>query len=814
MLLVLRQERLTLLVVLLALAALGTWIWSASGLTRAVSATVAVDVALIFAYTWSLGEAIHVSVQATPTGYIATAGGNTLRLPLVPVNQPLRWSPIAAGLRDGLYSSPVLDYKASPIGAAQMAAPTTPLTWIAQSLRFAVPGPAWSNLQIVGSAGRNIRFGQSNLSDSLGSWTKNPRGELQGSLGSSGYFPPIPGHRYELSGNLVRADGVQGFLVDVNSIGRGFLFTVSLDRRYLRWFTWHGSRGRLLAEQPILSLAPVPMVQRVLRFALPSVILGLLLVTAVLAVYCVLLPVSPMLERVSEKLACRLRRRPRIGFRAADSLALGFAAVSVAAASWVAVRLYRGVPNVQDGITDLFQARTLALGRLWVPAPAIPAFFTEPYVFVHNGHWIGKYPPGWPLVLSLGVLVKTPWVVDPIMGAIGLLVLYLIGREVYGRKVASVATLLASTSPFLLFINGSFFPHTTSWVFLGGFAYLVIKCVRSAPSDKVGPLSTWRADAVLLVPAGVLLAFAFATRQLDALAFSLPFVLILLRRPLTLIWLVLGGAVPGLLWLSYNLAVIGDVLGNGYALVSSWDRLGFGNVGGAPGTYDSRFTVARSIWNVATEIQHLQSSLFGWPYFFALALAALPFIVGRASRWDCLFLASILCVVAAYMFYWADGVAWNNFPRYWYVAVPLLALLSARGVQELYRLPLSPALRLPVRPAAALIAPAILLAFLIGFDVEIFLPPTAALVGQWNSRNLNALQTVERAHIHNAIVFEAQGDSNWWPFGGVFPQNSPLLNGDVVWARDRGSLDAELMRLYPGRAYYRLNDLQLTRLYP
>jgi hypothetical protein len=611
----------------------------------------------------------------------------------------------------------------------------------------------------------------------------------------------------------MRGDGIQGFLVDVNQAGRGYLFTISLDRRYLRWFGWDGAPGKLLAERPILSLDAVTMVQRLLRFTLPSVIVAILLLMAALGLYCLLLPASRLLERQSNGMIASVSRLADRARWSADALGLALSTVSLAAAAWVAIVVYRGVPNVVDGITNLFQARTLALGRVWAPAPLIPRFFAEQYVLVHNGHWIGKYPPGWPLMLAIGVLFNTPWIVDPIMGAIGLFILYLIGREAYGRRVAVVATFLALTSPFLLFINGSFFPHATTWVFLGGFAYLVIRYLRRSSPEEWTEVHSWRAAAVLLVPAGLLLGFAFATRQLDALAFAAPFVVVLLRRPLGLLILSLGGAVPMILWLLYNNLLTGNILGNAYAFFSPRDRMGFGDVGGPTGSYASDFTVARSIWNVATEVEHLQSSLFGWPYFFALALVAVPFIIGRANRWDLLFAGAALTVVAAYMFYWADGVTWNNFPRYWYVAVPVLAILSARGLQELYRFPMSTSLRLPVRPLLALIAPGMLAAILVTFNLVVFLPQTTALMAKWNSRNLNGLQAVQLAGIHHAVVFQVQGSSYWWPYGGVFPQNSPLLNGDIIWARDLGSQDKQLMRLYPDRRYYRLDGQVLTRLY-
>ena len=809
LLLMLRQEQFEPVTVGMAILALAAWVWSTTKFSRIVTVSVALNVALIFLYTWSLGESINFSIQVTPTGYVANVEGNRLALSGVATKA----GPSLGSLRTGLFASAANHYKATPLGAAEEPPHHNLFTWIADTFRFASPGPAWRDLRLRPHGAQASTLSRAGLVAARGTWSVNPRGEISGSLGASGYFSSRPTPPYQLSGYLMRADGIQGLLINVNPEGRGYLFTISLDRRYLRWFAWNNGKGTLLAERPVLSLGTEPMIQRLLRFTLPSAILALLLLTGAVAVYLLMLPVSSLVERLAGDVSRRAKIRPKFGRIGVDLMAACISLTSLAAASWVAVAVYRGVPNVVDGITNLFQARTLALGKVWAPAPSIPAFFTEQYVLVHQGHWIGKYPPGWPFVLSIGVLFNTPWIVGPIMGAVGLFILYLIGREVYGRKVALVATVLGLTSPFLLFVNGSFFPHAATWVFLGGFVYLLLRWFRAASASESKLSKSWKTDSLLLVPAGLLLGLAFATRQLDAIAFSLPFVALLLRRPRGLFFLCMGGAVPASLWLLYNDLVTGNFLGNAYTFFSPRDRLGFGDVGGASGSYASNFTFARTLWNAATEIEHLQASLFGWPYFFALALVALPFLLGRANRWDFLFVAANLSLVAAYMFYWADGVAWGNFPRYWYVAVPVLALLSARGLQELYRFPLSSALRLPARPVTALAWPAALMVLLLTFNLADFLPKTTALMARWNSRNLDALQTVQRSRVHNAVVFQVQGASYWWPYGGVFQQNSPLLNGDIVWARDRGPADKALMRVFPGRTYYRLDGDELTRLY-
>jgi hypothetical protein len=114
---------------------------------------------------------------------------------------------------------------------------------------------------------------------------------------------------------------------------------------------------------------------------------------------------------------------------------------------------------------------------------------------------------------------------------------------------------------------------------------------------------------------------------------------------------------------------------------------------------------------------------------------------------------------------------------------------------------------------AALAGPAFLLACLLAYNFTVYLPAQLPMYRGYNFVSASSLQAVDRAGIHNALVFVVSNPpGEWWSYGGVFSANSPTLNGDVVYARDLGAKDAQLMRRYPGRSYYRLNQASLTRL--
>src|SRR3712207_7964938 len=57
-----------------------------------------------------------------------------------------------------------------------------------------------------------------------------------------------------------------------------------------------------------------------------------------------------------------------------------------------------------------------------------PEFFAIPFIMTRDGLWFGKYPPGYPPVLALGVLVDRPWLVNPTLAALA------VGLVFFDRK--------------------------------------------------------------------------------------------------------------------------------------------------------------------------------------------------------------------------------------------------------------------------------------------------------------------------------------------------------------------------------------------
>jgi hypothetical protein len=257
-------------------------------------------------------------------------------------------------------------------------------------------------------------------------------------------------------------------------------------------------------------------------------------------------------------------------------------------------------------------------------------------------------------------------------------------------------------------------------------------------------------------------------------------------------------------------------------------------------------------------LQELQVHLFGWPGQMTLAVASVPFIAGRASRWDWLLLATATSLIGVYITWWAEGLMYG--PRYYYEALVALVLLTARGVDEggtllgqasqrwragarlvaassgiNYRPPersggSPPSMKarrtggcemfrfaqhdiVDTRQASGYLAAYFLVASLVMYNAVCYLPMQVHMHHGYNFVNGEALRAVERAGVRDALVF-VRSDQwyAWWTYGSVFSANSPLLETSVVYAQDLGAeCNRQLMRHFPSRTPYLLHGTKITR---
>ncbi len=480
--------------------------------------------------------------------------------------------------------------------------------------------------------------------------------------------------------------------------------------------------------------------------------------------------------------------------------------------------VFEGLPHTEDEVAFLFQAATLARGYLVAPAPPLPEAFWIPFVLVRDGMWFGKYPPGYPLVLALGVLVGYPPLVNALAAAFSVVLIVALAHRIYDQTTGLLAGTLLVISPFFLLQAASFMAHTVclalTLLFVFSFA-----------------ISLERPTILRALPGALAIGLLVLARPLTALGVTLPFILwaawrfwrVPAWRPVGLFFAA-GGLLGSAALLAYNQYTTGNSLTFGYELWWSFDKVGFG-----PGTGPGQgHTLDSGILNTRFNLRLLEEVLFGWPGRFdllpallAIAVALLrltaywlPLVPTRRVRlgqavWDLLLTAQVCSLISVHLAYWTAGQMYG--PRYYYEALGAIVLLSARGLSHIVTaahwvwrfLTLRSELPAAVEVLGVLAFVGLLLWGIFGTALpwwqsyrgwyDIHAEPARSVAAQVSSRALVLLPV-----------------THWTQYAPFFVRNSPLLDSPVLYAHDLGPRNAELAAAFPDRRIYRLIDRQLV----
>jgi hypothetical protein len=411
------------------------------------------------------------------------------------------------------------------------------------------------------------------------------------------------------------------------------------------------------------------------------------------------------------------------------------------------------------------------------------------------------------------------WIVPPLLGGASVVALFALGRRLYNTRTALLAAALLATSPFFLMISGSFMSHSSAMF------YLLCSLLCLVYGERLRPAIMW-------CLAGVFFGLLFNTRPLTALGLMPPLgVALLVHAALTddrrlaairLAAFLAGGLLMVGAYLGYNYGTGGDALENGYQRpfpvesTLGCDVQTCGSLDQGVG-FGGRHSRAAGLQNEQAQLALLVLVAHGWPVAVGLSFAMLPFLLGTRRWLDWLLLVSVACVLAAWAFFEGTGIMYG--PRYWYEALPLLMLLSARGAERAGNFLVGVTKWLSTRwarlelrhawpPYAAAYACALALC---GFSVYAWLfgndpswrvenvPAQASALRGLNGIDGELNELIDDADLENALVV-VEACPHWQCYGTVFWRNSPALDGDVVYARDSNS--AALFAAFPDRLVY------------
>ncbi len=188
-------------------------------------------------------------------------------------------------------------------------------------------------------------------------------------------------------------------------------------------------------------------------------------------------------------------------------------------------------PLSADDYSYLYQARLFASGRFYAEhvlydyRHPLHACIETNCLRDEGGRRFSKYAPGWPLVLSLGVLLGAPWLVQPLIAAALSLMLLAYIRRAVGASAERVAGWLLIACVFWAYYGASYRPHTATALCVFA-AFLAFERAR----NQNAPRAKWLVISVSLlgfstlirytdwVPLGIWMAFVlFRSRHLRSM---------------------------------------------------------------------------------------------------------------------------------------------------------------------------------------------------------------------------------------------------------------------------------------------------------
>jgi hypothetical protein len=492
------------------------------------------------------------------------------------------------------------------------------------------------------------------------------------------------------------------------------------------------------------------------------------------------------------------------------------------ASAIVTQRVFEGIPHIEDEIAYVWQARALAEGHLTIASPPNPHSYLVPFVVDYQGERFGKYPPGWPAILSLAIQSGIRDWVNPLLAGLGVWLTFILGKRFFNPLVGLLAAGLTVTSPFFLMNSGSLLSHPFGLVLSELFALCWLGAFwdNHVGSNIEIPGKT-RVKWWLTILSGLALGVLILTRPMTALAVALPFAihgLILLLRSdritrLRLLTFCLLAVLFVGLYLLWQYLLTGHALLNPYTLWWTYDRVGFGP-GHGRGVNGHTLNMA---WiNLRHSLKSGAYDLFGWGNY---SWVFLPFGIWATRRNPKgLLLGSIVVsILLVYMAYWIGATLFG--PRYYYESLFSLTLISAAGIAWIAGWPSK--LRetyvrftgwRKLRPLLV----TLVLGILVGINLALYLPVRlGSMVGLYDielSDQQPFLTPSAQSHTPALVIVHA---ARWMEYGAVLDLENPELTTPFIFAWSISpTADAALANDFPSRNVYHYYPERTFQLFP
>jgi len=446
--------------------------------------------------------------------------------------------------------------------------------------------------------------------------------------------------------------------------------------------------------------------------------------------------------------------------------------------------IYPALSWNRDEATYLWQVSGLRAGQLMTTTGGLPQFFQPWLTGVRDGHFFSQYTLGWPgLMLVADVLFGSPAAAVVWGTMLAVLGTYVFTRELTrDHRLALVTAMLMLATPMVI---------TQSGVYLGYLFSLGLGLLFGAALlSGVRLDQRWR-----FVVAGAFLGLLFITRPFDAVLWAAAVggyaVFVTWRqwpRQFRAAVLVFVGFLPLLMiTLAQNRIVTGSFSQFPFTAKEPLDKFGFGYRRLMPHIVGIKYTFVEAVKGSGLSALALPQFLIGSYLGLVVALAGLWF--RRRDRTTWLLLALIVVFPAGYFVFWgnrlASGFADLSGPVYF---VPLFVPVCIFIATAL--------LRLWARRRGLLIA----LCCVMVVATAPFLYDKAAM-----NRRISLAQEPWRAataSLHRKSLIIVRDSGPYLLHINPFSQNTPDLDGRLLFAVDRGTGTFTLLDRYPGRTPY------------
>jgi hypothetical protein len=483
-----------------------------------------------------------------------------------------------------------------------------------------------------------------------------------------------------------------------------------------------------------------------------------------------------------------------------DKIALVISILAIGATAWISLNIFEGIPHLEDEFAYTWQAQVIARRKLTLPSPPEPKSFLVPFVVDYEGQRFGKYPIGWPVMLSFGERIGLRWLINPLLAGLGVWLIYRLGSKTLGRTVGLLAAGLTATSPFFLMNSGTLLSHPFGLVLSTGLAISWLDATQ-----EQGSVPGW----IPTLSAGLCLGVLALSRPFTALGVAIPFGihgLILLfhgsptiRKRVIIIGMI--SLLVGSLYLLWQYAVTGDPLLNPYTLWWAYDKIGFGQ---GFGVTQQGHNLKLAWHNLKFSLNAGYSDLFGWLKFSWIFLPPGLWAIRKERKaWLLVSVTPILMIL--YMGYWIG--AWVLGPRYYYEGLFSLTILSGAGIAWLAGWPCKVGAtwknnqgKARFRPLAMTALVTLLVAGNIIFYIPGRIGTMRGLFGT-SRQQLEPFHTPGAQALTPALIIVDTDD--WRDYAGLLELSNPMLDSPFIFIWSRGAKsNATIAAAFPKRSVY------------